>query len=85
MPRRPDGSIAYSTIGDYRDAPGFSMHVHCFGGCHHSAKLDLVALCERLGADHGCLAKDLKPRFHCGKCGSRDIGFTIHHDGIKRD
>lgn len=90
MPRNPDGSHSISTIADLLEDPGASLHVYCHGkgkdgwGCHHSAKLDLTVLAAKLGPEHGILAKELKPYFHCGKCGSKDISFRIGHDGIKR-
>ena len=82
MPRHADGRITIRTIADKIEF-GYEMSVYCHGQrdgrwCHHSARIDLVALAERLGPDHSTLAKDLKPYFRCSKCGSKDIGFGVH-------
>lgn len=42
--------------------------------CRHMAVLDLLALRDRLGPDHGALRADLVPKLRCSKCGSRQVG-----------
>lgn len=65
-------------------ATGHEITVHCSNnGCGHYGKVDLVALGEKLGLDHGTLEKDLKPHFYCLKCRAagrpdRNIGFILH-------
>lgn len=87
MPLNPDGSFSYSTIGDYLDDPDFTISIYCSAdvangpGCHHGAELDLAKLAERLGREHSVLAKDLKPYFRCSQCGSKEVSFSIVHNG----
>lgn len=82
MPRRPDGSMVISTIGDHIDG-FYRIHYYCedrwpdSGPCHGSGEVDLVALAETLGRDHGSLARDLKPHIFCGKCGGNTISFRL--------
>jgi hypothetical protein len=52
--------------------------IYCEGrGCNHGSQLDLVALGERLGLDHGALRADLCRKFRCTKCGSREVSFRL--------
>jgi hypothetical protein len=76
MGRNPDGSISISTIGDRIDA-GQDMSAHC-NDCQWSTTLSLEKLAEKLGRDHSALAGDLKHRLKCSRCGSKNMGFTVH-------
>ena len=74
--------VVIDTISKVRDA-GSTLYVHCFTyQCPNSAlkAIDLDALVERLGADHGCLHDDLIRHFYCSHCRKagkpdRNIGF----------
>lgn len=44
--------------------------------CGHHSLLDLLALRDKLGPDHGALHKDLVPLLRCSKCGGKNIGLT---------
>ena len=46
-------------------------HVHL---CHHNAVVDMLALRDRLGPDHGAMHDDLTPKLRCTKCGGRKVG-----------
>lgn len=48
--------------------------------CGHSGKLDLVALRDKLGPDHGAMHDDLTPRLRCSKCRGKNVGIIIHVD-----
>lgn len=83
MPRRPDGGITISTIGDHLDE-FHRIYYYCedrwpdSGPCYGSGEVDLVALAESLGRDHGALAKDLKPHIFCERCGGNNVTFRLH-------
>jgi len=56
-------------------ADGTTVTLYCHNPkCHHRAPLDLVKLRDRLGPDQTLLIDDVRERFRCGKCGSKDIG-----------
>ena len=56
----------------------YDLSVHCqVRDCWNRACVDLEALAQRLGRDHGCLARDLKRYFRCSKCGSKEVGFSL--------
>jgi hypothetical protein len=40
-------------------------------------KLDLEALADRLGTDHGSLHDQLVPKLKCSKCGSKNIALIL--------
>lgn len=75
MPLNPDGSISISTLGDFIDE-GMGITAYC-DGCHRGQSLDLERLADRLGREHGALARDLKPKLKCARCGSKNISFTV--------
>jgi hypothetical protein len=45
--------------------------------CHHNGDLDMLALRDRLGPDHGAMHDDLVPKLRCTKCGSRKVGIIF--------
>lgn len=68
--------ITIDTIGKMIEYKQW-LWVHCNArDCWNRAPVDLPALAARLGPDHRCLSRFLKPYFVCSKCGSRDVGFT---------
>lgn len=53
----------------------YTLRVHCNArGCGHHAEVDLQALADKLGRDHGAMHWDLVPLMRCSKCGSKDLG-----------
>lgn len=42
--------------------------------CNHNAILDMHALRERLGPDHGAMHGDLVHKLRCAKCGGKKVG-----------
>lgn len=57
---------------------GDTIHVYCHNShCHHNAALDLLALRDKLGPDHGAMRDDLVPKLRCSKCGGKDVGIII--------
>jgi hypothetical protein len=56
------------TIGDLV-AENASLYVNCeHPQCQHTKLLDLTALIDRLGRDHGAMHDDLVRKFRCTKC-----------------
>ena len=54
---------------------GDTIRAYCHAYlCHHNAVLDMVALRERFGPDHGAMHDDLVPKLRCVKCGGRKVG-----------
>lgn len=53
--------------------------------CRHAAMLDLSALRQRLGPDHGSLRADLVPLLRCKECRSKDASITIVADAPTYD
>lgn len=51
--------------------PGRAPH------CRRTARLDLGALKERLGPDHGAMHDDLVPKLRCSECGGRNVGLVV--------
>ncbi len=51
--------------------------------CGHHAPLDMLALRDRLGPDHGALHDDLVPLLKCSKCGGKEIGLIRSARGNK--
>ena len=52
----------------------------CCNSCRRYQKLDLIALRDRLGPDHGALHHDLVPLLKCQSCGGRDISLLVTDD-----
>jgi hypothetical protein len=73
------------TLGGMIDM-GFVLMVHCLGrDCNRTRPVDLHALAEKYGRDHGSLRPDLvKLPWRCDRCGGRSVSFTIHHGGPGR-
>jgi len=67
-----------ATLGDMIDH-GNQITVYCeTWGCKHGKTLDLMALADRYGRDHGALHWDLvKLPWKCEKCGGRQVSFRI--------
>jgi hypothetical protein len=73
-------------------AEKFRMFVNCpEPRCYHSVELDLEALANRLGADHGAMHHDLVGLFRCQRCADagrerRPVFFTClpDYEGIQR-
>lgn len=60
--------LAIDTIGKSL-AMGEEHEIHCLNtGCHHTARLNMVALGKRIGFDHSCLVQDVGRYFYCPKC-----------------
>lgn len=56
------------TIGEAIDA-NETFWVNCHDPrCRHMMKLDLEALADRLGRDHGVMHLDIAHRFRCQRC-----------------
>lgn len=67
----PD-TIQQCIEGDY------AIRVICHGPqCTNDQSLDLKALAERLGPNHGAMHVDLADKFRCSKCGSKKVSFRI--------
>ncbi|MBA1141773.1 hypothetical protein [Mesorhizobium neociceri] len=75
--------LAIDTIGKSL-AMGEEHEIHCLNnGCHHTARLNMVALGHRIGFEHSCLVQDIGRFFYCPRCreaGRPDkrIGLTCH-------
>lgn len=82
--------LSIDTIGKML-AMGNELTVTCHTtGCHHSGRVNLVALGYRIGMDHSCMADDLMRFFYCPKCresGRKDknIGFIVGRPGGHSD
>lgn len=60
--------LTVDTIGKQL-ALGYDLTVYCDQmGCGHHARVNLVALADKLGMDHPSMARDLAPHFYCSKC-----------------
>lgn len=61
-----------------------TIWVHCHAShCWHHSKLDLIALRDRLGPDHGAMHDDLVPKLRCSKCRGpkgKNIGLSLIPD-----
>lgn len=56
-------------------ALGQTIYAYCYNpACRHITVLDMLALRDRLGPDHGALRADLVPKLRCTKCGGRQVG-----------
>jgi hypothetical protein len=64
--------VTLDTIGKLHER-GYSLGVYC-EPCGRYARLDLDALCDRLGADYPVMG-ELPVR--CSRCSGRKIGFTV--------
>jgi hypothetical protein len=71
-------NMGNSTLGGMIDM-GFDIMVNCGGrGCDRSKRLDLVAMAEKYGRDHGAMHADLiKLPWRCDLCGCREVSFTV--------
>lgn len=58
----------------------YTVTVFC-RDCDHSARLDLEALAERLGPEHGALADTLLPKLRCSACGGKRLGMVVNAMG----
>lgn len=60
---------------------GERVSVHCHNPlCTHGAYLDLHALRDKLGSDHGAMHDSLVPKLRCSRCGSKNVGIIIHQN-----
>jgi len=67
-------SMAGRTIQDVIDS-GDTIRAYCHAyQCNHSAVLDMIALRDRFGPDHGAMHDDLVPKLRCIKCGGKKVG-----------
>jgi hypothetical protein len=63
-----------------------ALYVNCSSAaCFHTAKMDVRALADRLGPDHGAMHDDLVKLFRCTKCDAegrqqRPVFFTCIPD-----
>lgn len=48
--------------------------------CNHHSVLDMAALREKLGPDHGSMHDDLVPKLRCSKCGGKKLGLIRSPD-----
>jgi hypothetical protein len=65
------------TIGALIDN-GYRIVVYCEARpCRHYAELDLTAFGKRFGLASGGLAKDILPKLHCSKCGSKALSLRM--------
>ena len=70
-------SCTNETLGDCKRY-GFMLTAYC-NGCHHSKQLDIDALIEKLGPDHGALKKDLAHKLRCSACGAKKVQLLSSH------
>jgi hypothetical protein len=71
--------ISFDTLGRLIEGR-FSISAHCFAlGCGHSARLDLVELAERLGANFVAVGdpNPLVKLLRCQRCGGKDLGIIL--------
>ena len=71
------------TIHSFADmlATGHKLTAFCSNvDCRHCAELDLVALAERFGAEHGGLLADIGWRLRCSACGKRGCSLILAPD-----
>jgi hypothetical protein len=74
--------LRINTLGALIDT-GHGLSAHCeakapYGICGHTQQLDLEALAERLGRDHGSMHTDLAHKLRCSKCGTKGrIGLIL--------
>lgn len=77
MPTYP---LRLGTIGSYIDNE-YTITVHCNEyRCHHSSRLDLAALAEKLGRDYDLIGADnpIRRALRCEKCGvAGNVGLII--------
>ncbi len=58
---------------DSGDTVTFFCHTYL---CFNKSIIDMLALRDRLGPDHGAMHDDLVPKLRCTKCGKRSVGLT---------
>ena len=68
-------TIRLDTIGSLIENKHI-LRAYC-NSCRHCVKLDLEALADRLGRDHGSLHDQLVPKLKCSQCGSKDIALIL--------
>lgn len=70
--RRSSGTIQGLIDGEYL------LTAYCHNPrCNHSAGLDLLALRDKLGPDHGSLHDDLAPLLVCSRCKGKKVGLIL--------
>lgn len=70
------------TIQTFIDS-GDKLRVYCHNsGCNRHAELDMMALRDKLGPDHGAMHEDLVPKLRCSICGGKKVGL-IRTPGTK--
>lgn len=83
MTEEPTFKTVIATIGDMI-ASNSQLRVYCESrGCEEGRQgqwVDLQALADRLGEDHGCMHDDLKDKFRCSHCGGKLVSFRHHPD-----
>jgi len=66
--------MARKTIQDVIDE-GETITAYCHAYlCNNKSVLDMLALRDRFGPDHGAMHDDLVPKLRCTKCGGRKVG-----------
>ena len=77
-------TITNNTIGAMIDQ-GYSLTIHYQSqGCGQSSPVDLQALADRYGRDHGALHADLiKLPWRCDQCGGRQVSFRLQPGAIQ--
>jgi hypothetical protein len=74
-------TLSYNTVQELIDGR-FTVTIYCHNPrCHRRAELDLKAVRDRLGPDHGMLLDDIKHKLRCSKCGGRQFGMTKQPPG----
>ncbi|MEX0408905.1 hypothetical protein ABGN05_25015 [Aquibium sp. LZ166] len=69
---------------------GYTLHAGCKENtCLRTRPLDLIALRDRLGPEHGTLHHNLAPKLRCSTCGSKNVGLIVspltHGEIIRRE
>jgi len=76
------------TIGELIEYQ-YDLTAHCGNkACGRHIDIDLEKLADKLGRDHGAMAKDLLPKMHCSVCKSRFSAISIspkNTGGFRRD
>lgn len=68
---------AYSTTATIGELIDYQYHLTAHCACGRHADIDLEKLAEKLGREHGAMAKDLLPKMKCSGCKSRFSAITI--------
>lgn len=65
---------ARDSVQDYIDS-GTVVAMYCHNpACGHHGTLDLIALRDKLGPDHGMNFDHIAANFHCSKCKRQTFG-----------